>query len=214
MKLSILSWAQTNKPSFCTNTSSRFTTREWRALFWRATVKFQELVKGCLEGTNPSTNSASLLEWSMDCVVSRIPRESVLHCGAQPGIIPRSVYTSTFGGYTRTLTLIVDLSRVHPELTHLSTIGSYTLQLWKIPTSVSVGLFTTRLAYMSTLGDYRLQLHRAILAHISTPVGTYGHPGSLQSLDWTGGLDWWTGLVDWTGAEEVGTYHVTFIADI
>ena len=22
--------------------------------------------------------------------------------------------------------------------------------------------------------------------------------GSLQSLDWTGGLDWWTGLVDWT----------------
>ena len=23
--------------------------------------------------------------------------------------------------------------------------------------------------------------------------------GSLQSLDWTGGLDWWTGLVDWTG---------------
>jgi len=23
--------------------------------------------------------------------------------------------------------------------------------------------------------------------------------GSLQSLDWTGGLDWWTGPVDWTG---------------
>ena len=23
--------------------------------------------------------------------------------------------------------------------------------------------------------------------------------GSLQSLDWTGGLDWWTGLVDWIG---------------
>ena len=22
--------------------------------------------------------------------------------------------------------------------------------------------------------------------------------GSLQSLDWTGGLNWWTGLVDWT----------------
>ena len=23
--------------------------------------------------------------------------------------------------------------------------------------------------------------------------------GSLQSLDWTGGLDWWTGPVDWVG---------------
>ena len=23
--------------------------------------------------------------------------------------------------------------------------------------------------------------------------------GSIQSLDWTGGLDWWTGPVDWTG---------------
>ena len=112
--------------------------------------------------TPPLTiNSASLLEWSMDCVVSRIPKESlsVLHCGAQPGIIPQ-IGMHIHIWWLHTLTLIVDLLWVYRELTHLFTIGSYTPQLWRITTSGSVGLFTTRLVYMSALGDYWFQLYR------------------------------------------------------
>ena len=35
--------------------------------------------------------------------------------------------------------------------------------------------------------------------------------GSLQSLDWTGGLDWWTGPVDWTGGLTSFALKFTFM---
>ena len=34
--------------------------------------------------------------------------------------------------------------------------------------------------------------------------------GSIQSLDWTGGLDWWTGPVDWTGGLTFEAFCATY----